>query len=206
MSLFAAVEALESTCKEAINYLPEVFALADEIVENRRWFHANPELGYHEFKTAAKVVEILKSYGITEIIEGVGITGVVALIRGKTAGPCIALRADMDALSIQETSEVEYRSQNDGVMHACGHDGHISGLLAAAKILHAERDTLRGVVKLIFQPAEEGLAGAREMMKDGVLVEGRLGPKVDAIYGIHLWSCKYPNFFFTYLRSYRLFS
>lgn len=188
MSSFAAVESLESTCKESISFLPEVYALADEIVQNRRWFHAHPEIGYHEFKTAAKVVEILKSYGIEEIIEGVGITGVVALIRGKTPGPCIALRADMDGLSIQETSEVEYRSQHEGVMHACGHDGHIAGLLAAAKILYAERDTFRGVVKLIFQPAEEGLAGAREMMKDGVLEEGRLGPRVDSIYGIHLWS------------------
>eukprot|EP01032_Pedospumella_encystans_P016085 gene16085-18366_t len=188
MSTFAAIESLESTSTEAIKYLPEAFANADEIVENRRWFHANPELGFEEHKTAAKIVEILKSYGIEEITEGVGRTGVVALIRGKTDGPCIALRADIDALPLQETSQFAYKSQNEGVMHACGHDGHIAGLLGAAKVLNAERDSLCGVIKLIFQPAEEGPGGAKEMIEDGVLEDGRLGPKVDFIYGIHIIS------------------
>jgi amidohydrolase len=191
MSSFAAIESLETTCKEPVNYLPEVVAITSEIVENRRWFHAHPELSFEEVKTAAKVVEILKSYGIVEIFEGIGKTGVVALIRGSAPGPCIALRADMDALPLQETADIEYRSQNQGVMHACGHDGHIAGLLAAAKILHAERDKIRGVVKLVFQPAEEGYGGAREMIKEGVLEEGPYGPAVDSIYGIHLWSCKW---------------
>lgn len=190
MSSFAAIESLETTCKEPVNYLPEVVAITSEIVENRRWFHAHPELSFEEVKTAAKVVEILKSYGIVEIFEGIGKTGVIALIRGSAPGPCIALRADMDALPLQETADIEYRSQNQGVMHACGHDGHIAGLLAAAKILHAERDKIRGVVKLVFQPAEEGYGGAREMIKEGVLEEGPYGPAVDSIYGIHLWSCK----------------
>ena len=193
MSLFAAVESVESTCKETIDFLPEVAALADEIIANRRWFHAHPELSFAEYKTAAKIVEILKSYGIDEIFEGVGRTGVVALIRGTTPGPCIALRADIDALPLQETSTFDYRSQTDGIMHACGHDGHIAGLLAAAKILNAERHKIRGVVKLIFQPAEEGLGGATAMMNDGVLEEGPFGPRVEYIYGIHLQSCKFDN-------------
>lgn len=196
MSTFAAIESLESTSTEVIRYLPEVFANADEIVENRRWFHANPELGFEEHKTAAKIVEILKSYGIEEITEGVGRTGVVALIRGKTDGPCIALRADIDALPLQETSQFDYKSQNEGVMHACGHDGHIAGLLGAAKVLNAERDSLCGVIKLIFQPAEEGPGGAKEMIEDGVLEDGRLGPKVDFIYGIHIISCKDLSLFY----------
>jgi amidohydrolase len=114
--------------------------------------------------------------------------GVVALIRGDLPGMCCALRADMDALPITETATVEYASQNPGVMHACGHDGHMSSLLAAAKVLQQSRSSFRGVVKLIFQPAEEGQGGARYMIKDGCLEEGPQGPRVDFIYGIHLWS------------------
>ena len=114
----------------------------------------------------------------------------MALIRGGHPGPCIALRADMDALPITETSDIPFKSQNEGVMHACGHDGHMAGLLAAAKILFQQRDTLHGIVKLIFQPAEEGYAGAPEMIKDGCLEDGPQGPRVDAIYGLHLWSCE----------------
>lgn len=166
-----------------------VSALYPEMVQQRRWFHANPELSFEEHATAAKVVEILSSIGITEIFQGVGVTGVVALIRGGGgAGPCVALRADMDALPVLEAAEIEYKSKNIGVMHACGHDGHMAGLLAAAKVLFQERDQLRGTVKLIFQPAEEGKGGAPAMMKDGVLEDGPQGPRVDEIYGIHLWS------------------
>lgn len=116
-------------------------------------------------------------------------TGVVGLIRGgKGEGPCIGLRADMDGLPVTETADIPFKSQNVGVMHACGHDGHMAGLLATAKILNAQKDSFRGVVKLVFQPAEEGYGGAREMIKDGVLEEGPVGPRVDAIYGIHIWS------------------
>jgi amidohydrolase len=147
-----------------------------------------PELSFQEFKTALKIVECLRSYGIDEIWENVGRTGVVALIRGGHPGPCIALRADIDALPIPETAEVPYRSQNEGVMHACGHDGHIAGLLCAAKVLYNERSTLFGTVKLIFQPAEEGHGGAREIIADGCLEEGPFGPAVDSIYGLHIWS------------------
>jgi amidohydrolase len=113
----------------------------------------------------------------------------VALIRGGAGpGPCVALRADMDALAVTETADIPYKSQNDGKMHACGHDGHMAGQLAAAQVLFNQRGSLRGTVKLIFQPAEEGLGGAPAMMKDGVLEEGPQGPRVDSIYGIHLWS------------------
>ena len=150
-----------------INLLEEVVVLREEIIQNRRWFHANPELSFVEYNTAAKVSELLRSYGITEIYEGVAKTGVVAMIRGDKAGPCIALRADMDALPVVEIAETAYKSKNVGVMHACGHDGHMAGLLAASKILFNERNKLKGSVKLIFQPAEEGHGGARVMIKEG---------------------------------------
>ncbi|CAE7638651.1 cpsA2, partial [Symbiodinium microadriaticum] len=159
-----------------------------EMYANRRWFHEHPELSFEEVNTAARIVELLKSYGISEIWEEIGRTGVVALIRGGQPGPCIALRADMDALPITETSDISFKSKNEGVMHACGHDGHMAGLLAAAKILFHERERITGIVKLIFQPAEEGFAGAPEMIKDGCLEAGPQGPRVDFIYGLHLWS------------------
>lgn len=186
---YVEVSLENSTCKEPVKVLKEVNALKEEAVSLRRWFHAHPELSFQEVKTAAKVVEVLKGYGITEIMEGCGKTGVVALIRGAAgAGPCVGLRADMDALPITETADIPWKSTNEGVMHACGHDGHMAGLLIAAKVLHAERAKLRGVVKLVFQPAEEGYGGAKEMINDGVLEEGKFGPRVDSIYGIHLWS------------------
>jgi amidohydrolase len=191
MSEFVTADITHSTATESFKVLSEINAIRDEVIINRRWFHANPEVSFQEFKTAEHIVELLKSYGIHEVFESVGRTGVVALIRGGSGdGPCVALRADMDALPLQETSTVDYRSKNDGVMHACGHDGHISGLLAAAKILYEQRETFSGTVKLIFQPAEEGFGGAREMIKDGVLDNNYFGPQVDSIYGIHIWSCE----------------
>jgi amidohydrolase len=163
--------------------------LEDEMVENRRWFHARPELSFQEFITSAKVAELLRSYGITEIYENVGKTGVVGVIRGGAGeGPCVALRADMDGLPLTETADIPYKSTHEGVMHACGHDGHMTSLLATAKVLHQTRESFKGVVKLVFQPAEEGLGGAPEMIKDGVLEDGPCGPRVDSIYGIHIWS------------------
>lgn len=187
MSLHA-IDISNSTAEVPVHVLPEVFQLFSEMVENRRWFHAHPELSFQEVNTALHIAEILRSYGIEEIYERIGRTGVVGIIKGGKPGPCIALRADIDALPIIETATIDYKSKNEGVMHACGHDGHITGLLAAAKLLWAERAQLAGTVKLIFQPAEEGYGGAPEMIKDGVLEEGHQGPKVDEIYGIHLWS------------------
>ncbi len=94
-------------------------------------------------------------------------------------------------MPLTETADIPYKSLNEGVMHACGHDGHMAGLLATAKVLMAERASMHGSVKLIFQPAEEREGGAPEMIRDGCLEEGKLGPRVDEIYGIHIWSCKY---------------
>jgi amidohydrolase len=180
--------------------------IRNDIIANRRWFHQHPELSFQEVKTAAKIVSILRSYGISEIFENIGRTGVVALIYGTKQqsdenesksdsvstknsgkGKCIALRADMDALPIQESADVEYKSQNDGVMHACGHDGHMAMLLAAAFVFQNTRSSWSGCIKLLFQPAEEGLGGAKEMILDGCLDE-KFGPRVDQIYGIHLWT------------------
>lgn len=193
MSAFHSIDLSNSTSEEKIEILPEVHALLDEIIENRRWFHANPELSFAEYQTAARIAEILRSYGVDEVHENVGRTGVVGIIRGGKPGPCIALRADIDGLPVVETAEVEYKSKNVGVMHACGHDGHITGLLAATKILLTQKASIAGVVKLFFQPAEEGYGGAREMIKDGCLEEGKLGPRVDEIYGLHLWTCNNHN-------------
>lgn len=185
----ATLSITDSTALEGLSVLAEVFELQEEIFCNRRWFHARPELSFQEVNTAAKIVELLRSYGIVEIFEQVGRTGVIALIRGGAGpGPCVALRADIDGLPILETADIDYVSQNNGVMHACGHDGHICGLLAAAKVLWQQRDQFVGIIKLFFQPAEEGYGGARAMIKDGCLEEGNLGPKVDEIYGLHLWS------------------
>ena len=192
MSSFTNLDFTEddSTCKGTVKILSEVAALQSEMVSNRRWFHAHPELSFQEVNTAAHIVGLLRSYGIEDIFEGVGRTGVVGLIRGAEPGPCIALRADIDALPLTETAQIDYKSENPGVMHACGHDGHITGLLAAAKVLCAERDRLKGVVKLLFQPAEEGYGGAKVMIEDGCLEEGKYGPRVDSVYGLHIWSGK----------------
>ena len=158
--------------------------LRDEIVSNRRYFHAQPELAFQEHKTAARIAELLRSYGIDEVWEGVASTGVIALIRGPRPGPCVALRADMDALPIDETADVPYRSTTPGVMHACGHDGHVAGLLAVARVLQNRKDHLSGSVKLFFQPAEEDIGGASDMIKAGCLANGPFGPAVDHIYGL----------------------
>ena len=133
----------------------------------RHEFHRIPELAYKEHKTAARVSAILREIGIDEIHEGIGGTGVVGVIRNGDGG-CVALRADMDALPIAETAPLPYRSSHDGVMHACGHDGHMAMLLGAARYLAATR-RFTGSIVLVFQPAEEGAAGARAMMDDGLL-------------------------------------
>ncbi|MBU1627538.1 amidohydrolase, partial [bacterium] len=164
-----------------INILPEVEAIKIEIIENRRAFHMYPELGFTEIHTAKDIVEKLQSYGI-DVITDIGKTGVVGNLVGNGRGKTIALRADMDALPIQETNDVDYKSKNDGVMHACGHDGHMAMLLGAAKILSKQKRKLNGNIRFIFQPAEEGQGGARYMISDGCL-EG-----INEIYGMHLWN------------------
>ena len=157
-----------------------------EVQAIRHHIHANPELSFHEYKTSEFVSEKLKSIGVTNQKSIAG-TGIVALIEGKNAGKrCIALRADMDALPILEANDVPYRSKNEGVMHACGHDVHTSCLLGAANILHDLRDSWEGTVKLIFQPGEEKHpGGASIMIKEGVLEN----PKPEAIFALHV----YPN-------------
>ena len=152
----------------------------NEMVKWRHHFHENPELAYEEVNTSKKVVSLLKQFGISKIEEGIGKTGVVAILengRGKSIG----LRADMDALPIhEENQEKKYKSKTTGKMHACGHDGHTTMLLGAAKYL-AETKNFKGRVVLIFQPAEEGFAGAKAMIKDGLLQKY----PIDEIYGMH---------------------
>lgn len=156
--------------------------LLPEIAEWRQDIHAHPELGNEEHRTAALVADKLAEFGCDEILPGVGGTGVVGVIRGKanTSGRVIGLRGDMDALPILETSGVAYPSQNQGVMHACGHDGHTAMLLGAAKYLSETRN-FDGAVVLLFQPAEEIAKGAKGMIDDGVMDQF----DVDEVYGIH---------------------
>jgi len=162
-------------------FRPEIQQLEKEIIALRRDFHRHPELGFEVQRTAGVVTDQLKVLSF-DVQTGVGRTGVVGEIVGATPGPCIALRADMDALPIQEMNNVPYRSEIPGVMHACGHDGHTAMLLGVARVLASWREKLQGRIRLIFQPAEEGEAGATAMIADGCL-EG-----VDEIYGIHLWN------------------
>ena len=159
----------------------EIHAIKDIIVSTRRDIHQHPELAFDEHRTSKLVAERLESFGI-EIQTGVGKTGVVGTLKGKNDGKTIAFRADMDALPIQETSDISYKSINTGIMHACGHDGHMAMLLGTAEVLSKQADKLNGTLKFFFQPAEEGQGGARFMIDDGAL-EG-----VDEVYGIHLWN------------------
>ena len=159
----------------------EIHAIKDIIVSTRRDIHQHPELAFDEHRTSKLVAERLESFGI-EIQTGVGKTGVVGTLKGKNDGKTIAFRADMDALPIQETSDISYKSKNAGIMHACGHDGHTAMLLGTAEVLSKQADKLNGTLKFFFQPAEEGQGGARFMIDDGAL-EG-----VDEVYGIHLWN------------------
>ncbi|MFM2000640.1 MAG: putative hydrolase YxeP [Planctomycetota bacterium] len=151
------------------------------IVDLRRRLHQIPELRYQEFETKRLVLETLREIGISSPIE-MAETGLVATV-GSGDGPCVALRADMDALPIHELTDVHFRSQRPGVMHACGHDCHTAMLLGAAKILKSIEDDLPGKVKLIFQPAEEGGAGADRLINEGALDN----PKVDRVFGLHVW-------------------
>src|ERR1700676_2169148 len=165
--------------------MPIVNRIADlhgDITAWRRDFHAHPELLYDVHRTAAAVADKLKSFGCDEVVTGIGRTGVVGVIRGGRgeSGHVVGLRADMDALPIFEANDVPYRSTVPGKMHACGHDGHTAMLLGAAKYL-AETRNFSGTAVVIFQPAEEGGAGGRAMVKDGLME--RFG--IEEVYGMH---------------------
>ena len=157
--------------------------ISDEMLSWRRDFHTHPELSNNEFRTTEKIVELLKSFGCDSVERPLP-TGAVAIIKGAKPGKCVAIRADIDALPVKEETGLPFASQNDGVMHACGHDTHISMLLATAKVLCGMRDQLPGTVKLIFQPGEEKapMGGARPMVEAGVMEN----PHVDAIMATHI--------------------
>lgn len=164
------------------NLKEEIALLKDEVISIRRELHMYPELGFQEFKTSSLVENYLNELGI-EVKTNVAKTGVVGVLYGREASKTALLRADMDALPIEELNEVPYKSRNPGIMHACGHDGHVAMLLVAAKVLSRHRDELSGNVKFIFQPSEEkSPGGAIKMIEEGVLEN----PHVDYAFGIHL--------------------
>ncbi|MEH6645253.1 M20 aminoacylase family protein [Sulfitobacter sp.] len=164
--------------------LPIIDAAKDELTAIFKDLHQHPELGFTEHRTSSVVVEKLKEYGVDEVHTGIAGTGVVGIIKGRDGPRRIGLRADMDALPIDELTNLDYASKTPGVMHACGHDSHTTMLLGAAKHLAETRD-FTGTAVLIFQPAEEGLGGARGMLKDGLFERF----PCDEIYGMH----NYPN-------------
>jgi amidohydrolase len=166
--------------KDKIKQLAHLYA--PDTISIRRHLHANPELSYQEFETAKFVQKQLTSYGIPH--KTMAATGVVGLIQGKNPGKrMIALRADMDALPIREENDISYKSQKEGIMHACGHDVHTSILLGTARVLHELKDEWEGTIKLIFQPGEEkNPGGASLMIKEGVLSD----PEPEAIFGLHV--------------------
>jgi hippurate hydrolase len=153
-----------------------------EIIEWRRDIHAHPEVLYDTHRTAALVADKLRAFGCDEVVTGIGRTGVVGIIKGKSdrSGKVIGLRADMDALPMQEQTGLDYASENEGAMHACGHDGHTAMLLGAAKYLSETRN-FDGAVALIFQPAEEGGNGALAMVEDGMMERWN----IQEVYGMH---------------------
>lgn len=167
------------------DFLQKAQDLSAEIIEYRRTIHQHPELSYQEHDTSAFVAARLSEMGGLEVKERVFGTGVVGLLRGKHEGRTVALRADIDALPVDEANDVPYKSVFEHRMHACGHDGHIAMLLGVARILSSLRDSLEGNVKFIFQPAEEvpPVGGAKGMIAEGVLDN----PPVDAIFAAHIW-------------------
>ena len=165
-------------------FLAEAEAIRDDLVALRRDLHMHPELGFQEFRTSQLVAERLDALGY-EVQRGVGKTGVVALLQGGLPGDrTVLLRFDMDALPIQEQNEVPYRSITPGVMHACGHDAHTAVGIGVATLLMRHREQLPGTIKLMFQPAEEGLGGAFAMIDDGLLQN----PRPDVALGLHVSS------------------
>ncbi len=171
---------------DSFDYQATIDEIMPGVIADRRHLHQHPELAFQEFETAAFVADRLRSLGLEDIKTGVGKTGVTGLIKGtgsSGSGKVLMLRADMDALPILEENEVEYVSQNPGVMHACGHDSHVSMLLGTTRVLMDRRGDFAGTVKVLFQPAEEGGGGASAMRAAGALEN----PTVDAAMGIHIW-------------------
>lgn len=160
----------------------EIYDIKDELIRVRKDLHRIPEVGFNEYQTAEKIAGYLQNLGL-EVQTGIGGTGVIGLLKGKDQGPTIGLRACLDALAMEEFSGVDYCSQNKGVFHGCGHDGNMTIVLGAAKILSKHRDEINGNVKFIFQPSEEETGGAVATMKAGVLKN----PDVDAIVHVHNW-------------------
>ncbi|NHJ48265.1 MAG: amidohydrolase [Asgard group archaeon] len=156
--------------------------IKDEVIRIRREIHMNPELGFEEYETSKLVVKELEKLGI-EVQKDVAKTGVIGLIKGTAGkGKTIGIRADMDALAMQEETDVPFKSKNDGIMHACGHDAHTAMLIGVAKILVKLKDKIKGNIKLFFQPAEEGLGGAKPMVEAGALKD----PEVSAVISLHV--------------------
>jgi amidohydrolase len=170
---------------DTLTIRPDVDEILPGVIADRRWLHENPELGFQEFKTAEFVRQRLESLGVEDIQTGIAVTGVTAVIRGtkEGAGKNVLIRADMDALPILEENDVDYKSQSDGVMHACGHDAHTAIQLGVARMLMERRDQFSGTVKVLFQPSEEqGTGGAKPMIEAGVLND----PPIDAVFGLHM--------------------
>jgi carboxypeptidase Ss1 len=165
------------------NWLREAQAIEPEIIRTRRAIHQTPELAYHEETTSKLVADRLEELGI-QVKRKVGGTGVLGILKGPKPGKVVALRADMDALPLEEMADVDFKSKVRGVMHACGHDTHVAMLLGAARLLAEHKGELHGIVKFFFQPAEEhgGRGGAKPMIEDGVMKD----PKVDYVFGLHI--------------------
>lgn len=185
--LLAATAGAAAETRDAV-FQDSIEAMFPKLVEIRRDIHMHPELSNEEERTAKLVADRLKELGLTDIKTGVAKHGVVAVLKGAQDGPCVAVRADMDALPIKELRSVPYRSQNPGVMHACGHDVHVTCALGVAELLAKHRDMVKGSVKFLFQPAEEAMPatfkgdwGAKLMVAEGALEN----PKPAAVFGLH---------------------
>ena len=185
--VFSTITAFGVDRNTALKIIDEIEKHKSEIIRVRRFIHMNPELGNREYQTASLVASKLMAMGL-EVKTSVAKTGVTGLLAGEEEGFTIALRADMDALPIQELADVSFRSLNPGVMHACGHDLHTSIALGTAMVLNTMKNKIKGNIKFIFQPAEEGpppgeRGGAQLMIEEGVLDE----PPIAAILGLHVW-------------------
>ena len=194
VSLVLCSSAIISTAQMDASLLKDIEEIEPQVIEWRHYFHQNPELSNREFKTAEKIAAHLKNLGM-EVKTGVGKTGVVGILKGDQPGKVVALRADIDGLPVTERNSLPYKSnvtstfldKETGVMHACGHDTHISILMGVAEVLSENKNLLKGTIKFIFQPAEEGPppgeeGGAKLMIKEGVLQN----PDVDVIFGLHI--------------------